>query len=89
MEIRANAPYGTKTLEEVRKLTCEHARRLLFDEGAKGLVVACNTATSAAVKILRSRYPEYFYCCTCGCVACHDQSFRTFVKKQASCMLTQ
>ena len=30
----ANAPYGTKTLEEVRQLTCEHARRLLFDEGA-------------------------------------------------------
>lgn len=54
----ANAPYGTKTLEEVRQLTCEHARRLLFDEGAKGLVVACNTATSAAVKILRSRYPD-------------------------------
>ena len=54
----ANAPYGTKTLEEVRKLTCEHARRLLFEEGAKGLVVACNTATSAAVRVLREMYPE-------------------------------
>ncbi len=54
----ANAPYGTKTLEEVRKLTCEHARRLLFEEGAKGLVVACNTATSAAVRILREKYPN-------------------------------
>ncbi len=54
----ANAPYGTKTLEEVRKLTCEHARNLLIDQKAKGLVVACNTATSAAVRILREKYPD-------------------------------
>lgn len=53
----AHAPYGTKTLEEVRTLTCAHAKRL-FEEGAKGLVVACNTATSAAVRILRERYPN-------------------------------
>lgn len=52
----ANAPYGTKTLEEVQKLTCEHAEEL-FEGGAKGLVVACNTATSAAVRILREQYP--------------------------------
>ncbi|WP_455721242.1 glutamate racemase [Agathobacter sp.] len=54
----ANAPYGTKTLEEVRKLTCEHAKNLLIDQHAKGLVVACNTATSAAVRILREKYPD-------------------------------
>lgn len=53
----AHAPYGTKKLEEVRELTCAHARRL-FDEGAKGLVVACNTATSAAVRVLREQYPN-------------------------------
>ena len=29
----ANAPYGVKTLEEVRGLTCEHAKRL-FEDGA-------------------------------------------------------
>lgn len=52
----ANAPYGTKTLELVRELTCNHAREL-FDQGAKGLVVACNTATSAAVRVLRETYP--------------------------------
>lgn len=51
-----NAPYGVKDTETVRTLTCEHARRL-FDQGAKGLVVACNTATSAAVRTLRERYP--------------------------------
>lgn len=52
-----NAPYGTKSLEEVQKLTIGHATDL-FNEGAKGLVVACNTATSAAVRILREMYPE-------------------------------
>lgn len=51
-----HAPYGTKSLEEVQKLTCDHAKRL-FEDGAKGLVVACNTATSAAVKKLRELYP--------------------------------
>jgi glutamate racemase len=53
----ANAPYGTKTLEEVRALTCSYAKAL-FEEGAKGLVVACNTATSAAVRVLREQYPH-------------------------------
>lgn len=52
-----NAPYGTKTLEEVRKLSF-HNTRLLLERGAKGLVVACNTATSAAVRIMRSMYPR-------------------------------
>lgn len=54
----ANAPYGTKTLDEVRTLTCDHAKNLLIDQHAKGLVVACNTATSAAVRILREKYPD-------------------------------
>ena len=53
----ANAPYGTRTLEEVRQLTGTHARNL-FARGAKGLVVACNTATSASVRILREQYPQ-------------------------------
>ena len=54
----ANAPYGTKTLERVRALTCEHAKELILNQHAKGLVVACNTATSAAVRILREQYPD-------------------------------
>lgn len=52
-----HAPYGTKPLETVRKLTFENVR-LLLDQGAKGLVVACNTATSAAVRLMRGMYPE-------------------------------
>lgn len=53
----ANAPYGTKTLEEVRELTISHVDYFL-KEGAKAIVVACNTATSAAVRILRQKYPR-------------------------------
>lgn len=52
-----HAPYGTKSKEEVRKLTINHAEAL-FEKGAKGLVVACNTATSAAVAKLREMYPR-------------------------------
>lgn len=47
-----NAPYGTKTLEEVRKLTLADAE-YLRSRNVKALVVACNTATSAAIHILR------------------------------------
>lgn len=52
-----NAPYGTKTLTEVQELTCADAAYLV-EMGVKALVVACNTATSAAVTILRQKYPD-------------------------------
>lgn len=51
-----NAPYGMKEQAEVRRLAIDCAKKL-FDQGAKGLVVACNTATSAAVRVLREMYP--------------------------------
>ena len=53
----ANAPYGTKTTDEVRQLTMA-AADMLFGRGAKALVVACNTATSAAIENLRQAFPE-------------------------------
>lgn len=53
----ANAPYGTKTLEEVRGLTIGHVDHFIR-EGAKAVVVACNTATSAAVRVLRQKYKD-------------------------------
>lgn len=52
-----NAPYGTKSLEEVRKLTCADAEYLRKQQ-VKALVVACNTATSAAIDILREIYTD-------------------------------
>lgn len=53
----ANAPYGEKPLEEVRRLTVAAMDRLLA-QGVKAVVVACNTATSAAIGLLRQAHPE-------------------------------
>lgn len=53
----ANAPYGERPTEEVRELSIGCARTLL-DRGAKALVVACNTATSAAISELRRIWPD-------------------------------
>ncbi len=52
-----NAPYGTKEQSEIKELTIGHVNRFLA-QGVKGVVVACNTATSAAVRTLREMYPE-------------------------------
>lgn len=52
-----NAPYGIKKVEEVRRLTF-NAVEFLLNKGVKGIVVACNTATSAAVADLRKMYPD-------------------------------
>ena len=53
----ANAPYGTRSTQQVRELTISAAEQLL-SRGAKALVVACNTATSAAIDLLRQRHPD-------------------------------
>lgn len=47
-----NAPYGTKTKEQVYELT-ESAVKSLLNKNVKAIVVACNTATSIAVDELR------------------------------------
>ena len=53
----ANAPYGTRSLEDVRALTLRNIG-MLYDRGIKAAVIACNTATSAAVTALRDRFRE-------------------------------
>lgn len=53
----ANAPYGDKTTEQVRECTFRVAE-MLMDRGVKALVVACNTATAAAIAQLRQAYPD-------------------------------
>ena len=47
-----NAPYGIKPENTIRSLTIK-AADFLFKLGVKSLVVACNTATSAAIKEIR------------------------------------
>ena len=54
----ANAPYGRKTTQEVRALTLAAGKKLLIDRDCKALVVACNTATAAAITDLRAAYPD-------------------------------
>ena len=54
----ANAPYGKKTTEQVRALTLAAGRKLLVERSCKALVVACNTATAAAITDLRAEYPD-------------------------------
>lgn len=49
-------PYGSKSLSEVRRFSLEIADHLVTDHDVKFLVVACNTATAAAVDELAERY---------------------------------
>ncbi len=51
-----NAPYGDKTETEIRALTQKGAEFLLA-KGAKALLIACNTATAAAMETLRPACP--------------------------------
>ena len=50
-----NAPYGEKSEEEIKELSLA-AAQVLFDKGVKAIVVACNTATSVSVKMMRERF---------------------------------
>jgi len=53
----ANAPFGTKSVEEIRRLTLENVAGL-YKKGIKAVVIACNTATSAAITALREVYTD-------------------------------
>jgi glutamate racemase len=52
-----HAPYGEKSTKEIQDRTMEAINQML-NHGAKAIVIACNTATSAAVKLARDVYPE-------------------------------
>lgn len=55
----ANAPYGNKTPEQILAL-CIKNTELLLELGCKIIVVACNTATTNAIHILREKYKVPF-----------------------------
>ena len=54
----ANAPYGSRSTQQVRQLTLAAVRKLTTQYPVKALVIACNTATAAAVKDVRAAYPD-------------------------------
>ena len=51
----AHAPYGEKSRQEITDLSVKNTRKLL-EMGCKIIVVACNTATTNAIKHLRSEF---------------------------------
>lgn len=54
---QAHVPYGPRSLEEVRTFS-EEITRFLLRRGAKLIVVACNTASAAALQHLRQVFPD-------------------------------
>ncbi|ESU23218.1 murI protein [Flavobacterium enshiense DK69] len=50
-----NAPYGQRPKEEIIELSCKNTD-ILLELGCKIIVVACNTATTNAIKELRAKY---------------------------------
>ena len=52
----AHLPYGTKSTEEIRRLSTDCARFLLKKK-IKALVIACNSASSVAFKLLSNMLP--------------------------------
>ena len=52
-----HVPYGEKSPEFIRE-RCRSIAAFLLGQGAKALVLACNTATAAGIAELRERYPQ-------------------------------
>ena len=51
-----NCPYGNKPAEEIIRLSEANVKKLL-KKHCRMIVVACNTATAAAIDYLRAKYP--------------------------------
>ncbi|HZW05131.1 MAG TPA: glutamate racemase [Anaerolineaceae bacterium] len=54
---QAHVPYGPRPMSEVRRFS-EDITRYLLEQGARLIVVACNTASAAALHHLREVLPE-------------------------------
>lgn len=54
---QGHVPYGARPMEEIQKFS-EGITRFLLDQNSKLIVVACNTASAAALKYLRERFPD-------------------------------
>src|SRR5688572_14204349 len=54
---QGHVPYGSRSMEQIQHLS-EAITRFLLAQGAKIIVVACNTASAAALKYLREKFPD-------------------------------
>lgn len=52
------APYGQKTKEQILQHSIEITKHLIQEHQIEALIVACNSATSAAIKELRELFPK-------------------------------
>jgi len=55
-----NFPYGEKTNVEIKKIAFQ-ASQFLANQGCKGIIIGCNTATVSAIKSLRQLFPRLFF----------------------------
>lgn len=54
---QGHIPYGPRPMEQIRNFS-EAITQFLLAQNAKIIVVACNTASAAALKYLREKFPE-------------------------------
>lgn len=54
---QGHVPYGSRSMEQIQRFS-EAITHFLLEHGAKIIVVACNTASAAALKYLRERFPR-------------------------------
>jgi len=54
---QGHVPYGSRSLEQIQDFS-EAITRFLLEQGAKIVIVACNTASAAALKYLRQKFPD-------------------------------
>lgn len=54
---QGHIPYGPRPMEQIRRFS-EAITNFLLDKNAKIIVVACNTASAAALKYLREKFPD-------------------------------
>ena len=53
-----NAPYGEKTPEQILQYSLDITKYLIIEHKIDVLILACNTATAFAIKVLRELYPH-------------------------------
>ena len=53
---QSHVPYGPRPMQEIRMFS-EAITRFLLEQGCRIVVVACNTASAAALKPLRATFP--------------------------------
>lgn len=54
---QGHVPYGSRSMEQIQSFS-EAITRFLLEHGAKIIVVACNTASAAALKDLREKFAD-------------------------------